>query len=638
MYNATSCFARVKKYFIGEKVKKNQFIGNLISLVFILLLFLGLSVNGQLSLPDCSPSKENKYPPGCSSSIQPCKGITCGVGGSKVCYANGTGSCCCQPTPASCGVSYPSCNGPCDKGFKCVENSISTKCICVTPTPTPCTKCDGSVIGSKKCQGNDVQKCNASGPNNSVCSWDFQQKCASGFICLDGNCVTPTPTPCTACNVVGGIGDPIGTVKCVSGNPPQIKICDAASCSFIFQSDCKNGEVCDSQMTGCTSECGNGIPTGTETCDDKNTKSGDGCSSTCYSEPCNQITNTAKCGLATDCAPYMCVQSGPNQCSCQAPCASLVGNAFCSTLGICSNGTCSFNGTSCACPTPNSTPIACDLTQFHWCPKPGGTSDCCPNANYCYSLGCFTNCLQASSKPCPGLTQGAPEICCAKADVCGGTTGCNGCSSTNCGACPSSGCPSGCIPSVGKGCVSSIGNQAAAAAANAGAPGEATDPAAVAAANAVAAATAAANAGAPGGATDPAAVAAANAAAAAANQVPLAMDPTAAELAAVNAAAAATAAANAQYQVRKAEGEEAAEAENKAQTTEEPNADQATDTEKKCGECKPPDCTGKCDDPEKTCVTKFSKKKKKDVCKCRKQDAVNNNEEDDSDEDESGDE
>ncbi|OGI20308.1 MAG: hypothetical protein A3B68_05670 [Candidatus Melainabacteria bacterium RIFCSPHIGHO2_02_FULL_34_12] len=53
-------------------------------------------------------------------------------------------------------------------------------------------------------------------------------------------------------------------------------------------------------------------------------------------------------------------------------------------------------------------------------------------------------------------------------------------------------------------------------------------------------------------------------------------------------------------------------------------------SDKKCGECKPPDCNGKCENPEKECVTKFSKKKNKDICKCRKKDA--SEEEDDEDE------
>ena len=53
--------------------------------------------------------------------------------------------------------------------------------------------------------------------------------------------------------------------------------------------------------------------------------------------------------------------------------------------------------------------------------------------------------------------------------------------------------------------------------------------------------------------------------------------------------------------------------------------------DKKCGKTKPPTCGGECDDPDKVCVPKFSKKKNKMVCKCRK---ANSQEEDDSDEDE----
>ena len=45
----------------------------------------------------------------------------------------------------------------------------------------------------------------------------------------------------------------------------------------------------------------------------------------------------------------------------------------------------------------------------------------------------------------------------------------------------------------------------------------------------------------------------------------------------------------------------------------------------------PPQCGGKCEDPDKVCVTKFSKKQKKDICKCRKEDATDD---DDSDEEE----
>ena len=56
----------------------------------------------------------------------------------------------------------------------------------------------------------------------------------------------------------------------------------------------------------------------------------------------------------------------------------------------------------------------------------------------------------------------------------------------------------------------------------------------------------------------------------------------------------------------------------------------------KCGKTHPPQCGGKCKDPDKVCVTKFSKKQKKDICKCRKEDAAD--EDDDTDEEEDSEE
>ena len=41
-----------------------------------------------------------------------------------------------------------------------------------------------------------------------------------------------------------------------------------------------------------------------------------------------------------------------------------------------------------------------------------------------------------------------------------------------------------------------------------------------------------------------------------------------------------------------------------------------------CGKTKPPQCGGTCKDPDKVCVSKFNKEKKKMICKCRKQNAA----------------
>ena len=83
----------------------------------------------------------------------------------------------------------------------------------------------------------------------------------------------------------------------------------------------------------------------------------------------------------------------------------------------------------------------------------------------------------------------------------------------------------------------------------------------------------------------------------------------------------------------------------KCQTSPAPTADPTTtdptttflareeDNEPKCGSLKHPACSeGKCEDPDKVCVSKFNKKKNKMVCKCRKQDATDENDDDDSEE------
>lgn len=562
-------------------MKKNQFIGNSISLVFILLLFWGLSVNGQISLPTC--------PSGCSPAIQNCNTIKCATG--KVCQNSGTGSCCC-PTPAQCGgsLSTNKCSiGICTEGT-CQVNSLGTKCICVTPTPTPCTECDpGFGSGSIKCQGNNVQTCNV---NASGCKWVNSQTCPLG--CSAGTCITPTPTPCMGC---GPFFDPNGTVQCGSG--ASLLKCNTAQniCAYEPFNTCPSGQVCTGDPSG---TCPSGA--------------------TCYSGSTRCIcgSGTHQCpstGSIAICCPDNL--AGCNGSSCPTPtptpdlnCGGLMSGA-CPPGQVCQSQAVPSIGVvwSCVFPTPNSTP-SCDLTQNHLCPMQNGTNACCPNTN----PGCSSNNTGCSTCPpsvghlCPVPGQGALEICCPNNVPCGGPSGCNVCSSTNCGACTASNCPAGCTLNA-SGCVA---NNPAAAAAAAQASAQTAGPtdAQVAAANAAAAATAAANAGTQTG-------------------------PTAEQIATANAAAAA--AANGQYYARKAESEETPEAENKEQAIEESSTE--SDTEKKCGECKPPDCTGKCDDPEKTCVTKFSKKKKKDVCKCKKQDAVNNNEEDDdSDEDESGDE
>lgn len=56
-----------------------------------------------------------------------------------------------------------------------------------------------------------------------------------------------------------------------------------------------------------------------------------------------------------------------------------------------------------------------------------------------------------------------------------------------------------------------------------------------------------------------------------------------------------------------------------------------TAPDQKCGKTQPPVCGGTCDDPDKVCLPKFSKKKNKMVCKCKYPDAQDEEDEESDD-------
>ena len=120
--------------------------------------------------------------------------------------------------------------------------------------------------------------------------------CAVGgdAACASGNCDT-TETPDT-CEPATGCGNGLvdGAETCDDGNTTSGDGCsatcfidnraDTGDCSVGGDAACASGN-CDTTETPDTCEpatgCGNGLVDGAETCDDGNTTSGDGCSSTC---------------------------------------------------------------------------------------------------------------------------------------------------------------------------------------------------------------------------------------------------------------------------------------------------------------------------------------------------------------------
>lgn len=101
--------------------------------------------------------------------------------------------------------------------------------------------------------------------------------CNQGFSMVASSCV-PDPTPCPLGqryndNLSSCVPCDSGCNQCLKNN-----ICVACPVGFNpFQ-------------TFCLPICGNGIISGSETCDDGNTKDNDGCSSNCVIEPSYECT------------------------------------------------------------------------------------------------------------------------------------------------------------------------------------------------------------------------------------------------------------------------------------------------------------------------------------------------------------
>lgn len=95
--------------------------------------------------------------------------------------------------------------------------------------------------------------------------------------------------------------------ECNDGNGCTTDSCNSGTCSHISITSCTNSDGCCpngctvANDNDCASVCGNGIREGSEGCDDGDTSSGDGCSSTCTVESgytCNTATPNV-CTLST---------------------------------------------------------------------------------------------------------------------------------------------------------------------------------------------------------------------------------------------------------------------------------------------------------------------------------------------------
>ena len=170
--------------------------------------------------------------------------------------------------------------------------------------------------------------------------------------------------------------------------------------------------------TGTGAVCGNGILEVGETCDDGNTVSGDGCSSTCQVEGC---TNAAQCpGVDTDCKTRTCVAG-----ACGFSFASFGVPTSSQTPGDCRINVC--DGAGNVVSMPDNTDIPADDgnqcttemcsggTPVH--PAAAAGTACSQNGGrVCNGAGACVACISASD--CPGTDTACRQRTCS-GNVCG---------------------------------------------------------------------------------------------------------------------------------------------------------------------------------------------------------------------------
>ncbi len=238
---------------------------------------------------------------------------------------------CAPGTPKVCDDGNPCTDDTCDPLFGCLQNPNKIKCndgntcttgdICTGGTcvntglvacddKNPCTNdfCEaiaGCGAGANTLACSDGNPCTENDLcKNGLCSAGKAVTCNDGNSCTDDTC-----DPATGCKFSPNTancddGNACSTAdKCAAGVCKMGTLCAAnASCKVVTGAlAC----VCDAGFAGngfsCVSSCGDGVVSSSETCDDKNVNSGDGCSNLCAAEPGYNCTGTpslcvTKCG------------------------------------------------------------------------------------------------------------------------------------------------------------------------------------------------------------------------------------------------------------------------------------------------------------------------------------------------------
>ncbi len=246
---------------------------------------------------------------------------------------------------------------PCSDGSGCTVGDTCTGGICVSGTAKTCPTgdaclswaCDGATGSCKQTATADGTSCS----DGTVCT--------DADVCAGGSCAG-TPVSCddkNACTL--DTCDPIAGCTYVAANTP----CDDANA-------CTTGDTCAAKKCTGTpidikTECGDGNPCTTDTCDKIA-----GC---VYAANTGNCSDGNACTIGDVCADKAC-KSGTNTCTCQqdSECASKEDGNFC-------NGTlfCDKSGPSNQCKVNPATIVTCNTSGDGQCDQ----TTCIPATGVC---------------------------------------------------------------------------------------------------------------------------------------------------------------------------------------------------------------------------------------------------------------
>lgn len=241
----------------------------------------------------------------------------------------------------------------CMSGFcvdgRCCDSACSNACDACNLSGRlgTCSLRDAGLQGSPSCSPYVCGGGSASCPTTCTSS----AQCIPGGMCVNGTCLKPLGTTCTA-----------GT-ECISGN-------------------CIDGNCCDTTCTGTCRTCGGGTCTNTppRADNDNECPSGFSCNG---GGACNtSCTSDNQCDFSSFCAAPSCVPKLQNGTSCTL--SSQCQSSFC-VDGVCCNQPCTGGCQSCS-----ATPGTCSS-------HPAGTDPeaACPGGFACNGFGtCVTFCTQ----------------------------------------------------------------------------------------------------------------------------------------------------------------------------------------------------------------------------------------------------